>query len=786
MKYILVTGGVISGIGKGIISSSIGTILRSYGFRVTSIKIDPYINIDAGTFSPYEHGEVFVLDDGGEVDLDLGNYERFLDITLHRDNNITAGKIYRSVIDKERRGDYLGKTVQVVPHITDAIQEWVERVACISVDDDKTTPDICIVELGGTIGDIESMPFVEAFRQFQFRVKRDNFCLVHVSLVPQPNATKEHKTKPTQHSVKELRGHGLSPDLIICRCETQMPLAAKEKVAMFCQVEKEHVICIPDVNTLYRVPVLLQETGVFNFLSTRLGLTLKCNYDQSMMIKWRELIERSERQLEEVVIALVGKYTALEDAYASVLKALNHAALFCNRKLNIRFVHASDLEANRKKEDPVKYHEAWQQLCSAHGVIVPGGFGSRGVEGKIAAIEWARTQSKPFLGICLGLQCAVIEFARHVLQYKGANSSEFDKVEHQVVIEMPEHNTGTMGGTMRLGRRTTHFVTDDSILKKLYGNVDTIDERHRHRYEVNPKYVEEFEKAGMKFVGHSDDNQRMEILELDNHPYFVAVQYHPEYISRPLKPTAPYLGLIWAACGELKNVLTHVTKAPTTPDIAELALCSIATPLSYYTIFFKIKNEKPVEEEGEQRPGKIGVLSFCQSGDITGQESLFFLWLLSCTKKLFYWIVKYIDFATNENLKKHTDLQNEVNDRICKQQVSAKISTHGLSFISGNLVYDARQPEEKGLVPLGEGPKIVSAREFYNDLCEKAERERRSNRKNKSSNYHKDIGDDIQMSEFALQKNVPLGPADLNLLATVGPRTIHVYDKLCVVVLSNK
>ncbi|CAF3779268.1 unnamed protein product [Rotaria magnacalcarata] len=278
--------------------------------------------------------------------------------------------------------------------------------------------------------------------------------------------------------------------------------------------------------------------------------------------------ETTERQLDEVSIALVGKYTALEDAYASVIKALNHAALFCNRKLKVLFVHATDLEANTQKDDPVKYHEAWQQLCSAHGVLVPGGFGSRGIEGKIAAIEWARTQSKPFLGICLGLQCAVIEFARHVLLYKDANSSEFDKCEHQVVVEMPEHNPGVMGGTMRLGRRTTHFVSDDSIVKKLYGNVESVDERHRHRYEVNPLYIDAFEQAGLKFVGRSDDNERMEILELENHPYFVAVQYHPEYISRPLKPSAPYLGLIWAACGELKNVLAHLTKQSSSIDIA--------------------------------------------------------------------------------------------------------------------------------------------------------------------------------------------------------------------------
>ncbi|CAF3635703.1 unnamed protein product [Adineta steineri] len=298
-------------------------------------------------------------------------------------------------------------------------------------------------------------------------------------------------------------------------------------------------------------------------------------------MKRNDYLHIIERQLDEVTIALVGKYTALEDAYASVLKALNHAALFCNRKLKILFIHASDLEANTQKDDPVKYHEAWQQLCSAHGVLVPGGFGARGIEGKIAAIEWARTQSKPFLGICLGLQCAVIEFARHVLHYKDAHSAEFDKCEHQVVIEMPEHNPGNMGGTMRLGRRTTHFVNDESIVKKLYGNKASVDERHRHRYEVNPAYIEECEKAGLKFVGRSDDNERMEILELENHPYFVAVQYHPEYISRPLKPSAPYLGLIWAACGELKNVLSHVAKEQSPTDISAKS----PSPFSHVNLF---------------------------------------------------------------------------------------------------------------------------------------------------------------------------------------------------------
>ncbi|XP_059996372.1 CTP synthase 1 isoform X8 [Lagenorhynchus albirostris] len=418
MKYILVTGGVISGIGKGIIASSVGTILKSCGLHVTSIKIDPYINIDAGTFSPYEHGEVFVLDDGGEVDLDLGNYERFLDIRLTKDNNLTTGKIYQYVINKERKGDYLGKTVQVVPHITDAIQEWVMRQALIPVDEDGLEPQVCVIELGGTVGDIESMPFIEAFRQFQFKVKRENFCNIHVSLVPQPSSTGEQKTKPTQNSVRELRGLGLSPDLVVCRCSNPLDTSVKEKISMFCHVEPEQVICVHDVSSIYRVPLLLEEQGVVDYFLRRLDLPIE-RQPRKMLMKWKEMADRYDRLLETCSIALVGKYTKFSDSYASVIKALEHSALAINHKLEIKYIDSTDLEPSTLQEEPVRYHEAWQKLCSAHGVLVPGGFGVRGTEGKIQAISWARKQKKPFLGVCLGMQLAVVEFSRNVLGWQG-------------------------------------------------------------------------------------------------------------------------------------------------------------------------------------------------------------------------------------------------------------------------------------------------------------------------------------------------------------------------------
>ncbi|XP_078218331.1 CTP synthase 2 isoform X2 [Callithrix jacchus] len=527
MKYILVTGGVISGIGKGIIASSIGTILKSCGLRVTAIKIDPYINIDAGTFSPYEHGEVFVLNDGGEVDLDLGNYERFLDISLYKDNNITTGKIYHHVINKERHGDYLGKTVQVVPHITDAVQEWVMNQAKVPVDGNKE-PQICVIELGGTIGDIEGMPFVEAFRQFQFKAKRENFCNIHVSLVPQLEATGEQKTKPTQNSVRALRGLGLSPDL---------------------------VICIHDVSSTYRVPVLLEEQGIVKHFKERLRLPIR-DSSSNLLFKWRNMAERYERLQKTCSIALVGKYTKLRDCYASVFKALEHSALAINHKLNLMYIDSIDLEAVTEAEDPVRYHEAWQKLCKADGILVPGGFGVRGTMGKLQAISWARTKKIPFLGVCLGMQLAVIEFARNCLNLKDADSTEFrPDAPVPLVIDMPEHNPGDLGGTMRLGLRRTVFKTENSVLRKLYGGVPFIEERHRHRYEVNPNMINEFGENDLKFVGQDIDGQRMEIIELANHPYFVGVQFHPEFTSRPMKPSPPYLGLLLAATGNLNAYL---------------------------------------------------------------------------------------------------------------------------------------------------------------------------------------------------------------------------------------
>uniref|UniRef100_A0AAV2MAR1 CTP synthase n=1 Tax=Knipowitschia caucasica TaxID=637954 RepID=A0AAV2MAR1_KNICA len=500
MKYILVTGGVISGIGKGIIASSVGTLLKSCGLHVTAIKIDPYINIDAGTFSPYEHGEVFVLDDGGEVDLDLGNYERFLDIRLTRDNNLTTGKIYQSVITKERRGDYLGKTVQVVPHITDAIQEWVMKQAKVSVDSDGVEPQVCVVELGGTVGDIESMPFIEAFRQFQFKVKRENFCNIHVSLVPQ-------------------------------------------------------VICVQDVTSVYRVPLLLEKQGVVSYFCERLNLPVEMK-PLRILSKWKEMSDRSDRLLECVSIALVGKYTKLSDSYTSVIKALEHSALAINHKLQVKYIDSADLELSTQTDDPVKYHEAWQHLCSAQGVLVPGGFGVRGTEGKMLAINWARKQNKPFLGVCLGMQLAVCEFARNVLGWEDANSTEFNpETKHPVVIDMPEHNSGQMGGTMRLGKRRTIFTSANGVMRKLYGNVEHVDERHRHRFEVNRELKHHFENKGFQFVGQDVNGERMEVIELDDHCYFVGVQYHPEFTSRPINPSPPYFGLLLAAAGKLQSYM---------------------------------------------------------------------------------------------------------------------------------------------------------------------------------------------------------------------------------------
>ncbi|AET41015.1 CTP synthase Ecym_7167 [Eremothecium cymbalariae DBVPG len=566
MKYVVVSGGVISGIGKGVLASSTGMLLKTLGLKVTSIKIDPYMNLDAGTMSPLEHGECFVLNDGGETDLDLGNYERYLGVTLTKDHNITTGKVYSHVIAKERRGDYLGKTVQVVPHLTNAIQDWIERVSRIPVDDSAMEPDVCIIELGGTVGDIESAPFVEALRQFQFRVGRENFALIHVSLVPVIHG--EQKTKPTQAAIKDLRSLGLTPDMIACRCSETLDKPTIEKIAMFCHVGPEQVVNVHDVASTYHVPLLLLEQRMIDYLAERLKLSdISLNVEDKqrgdkLLARWRRLTTSIDESFETVKIALVGKYINLKDSYLSVIKALEHSSMRCQKKLEIVWVDASYLEPQANEADKQHFHKAWKDVSSADGILVPGGFGTRGTEGMISAAKWARENNVPYLGVCLGLQIATIEFVRNVLNIEGATSSEFypeTPEDKQVVVYMPEIDKENMGGTMRLGLRPTTFQHDTewSKIRKLYGNAATVEERHRHRYEINPKLIPELEKKGLMFVGRDDTGQRCEIFELKNHPYYVATQYHPEYMSKVLDPSQPFLGLVAASAGVLQDFLAE-------------------------------------------------------------------------------------------------------------------------------------------------------------------------------------------------------------------------------------
>ena len=545
MKYVVVTGGVLSGLGKGVTASSIGVLLKSAGLRVTSIKIDPYLNSDAGTMSPFEHGEVFVLDDGGEVDLDLGNYERFLDVALTRDNNITTGKVYAKVIEKERRGDYLGKTVQVVPHITNEIQDWIEAVAHVPADGTSSTPDACVIELGGTVGDIESAPFIEALRQFQFRAGKGNVCFVHVSLVPVMGPVGEQKTKPTQHTVKELRGLGIIPDILVCRSENPLDTETKSKLAAFCHVGEDAVVSAHDVSNLYQIPISLHKQSVLRMVSNNLGFNIPNSLP--MLDEWKEMADKVDMLEDEVRIAMVGKYTGLSDSYLSVIKALQHSAFAVNRKLIIDWIESTNL-------DPIErtpmYDDAWTILKAADGILVPGGFGNRGVEGKIAAANYARVNNVPYLGVCLGLQIATIEFCRNVLGLDGANSAEFDEsAPVQAVVFMPEISKTHMGGTMRLGTKPTPFLVDDCKVRRLYGGAGHVDERHRHRYEVNPELIESIEAAGLIYVGKDETGERCEIMELEGHPYYVGTQYHPEFKSRPNRPSPPFLGLLKASCG---------------------------------------------------------------------------------------------------------------------------------------------------------------------------------------------------------------------------------------------
>jgi CTP synthase len=576
MKYVVVTGGVVSGLGKGITISSIGRVLKSSGLRVTSIKIDPYLNVDAGTMSPFEHGETFVLDDGGETDLDLGNYERFLDITLSARHNITTGKVYKEVIHQERRGDYLGKTVQIVPHLTDLVQGWIEDVAKVPVDGSGLEPDVCLVEVGGTVGDIESMVFLEALRQFQFSVGRENMVLVHVSLVPVLGSVGEQKTKPTQHTVKELRSIGLFPDVIVCRSSEMLSLSTRQKLSIMCQVQSGNVLSVHDVSNIYHVPLILVEQGIHKIIRNQLGLTNMA--EEPNLASWRLMAESVDDATQKVDIVIVGKYTGLSDSYLSVIKSLTHAGIHLNVDVNIVWIEASDLEEGTRSTNPEKYDEAWETLKNAAGMVVPGGFGVRGVEGKVAAAKYARESKKPYLGICLGFQVMVIEYARNVLGLKNAHSTEFDEATtNPVVMFMPEVSREAMGGTMRLGSRATVLSPSlpesavgaankgkvNSLASALYGfsglqnaTPGQIYERHRHRYEVNPEVVDKIEAAGLIFTGRDDTGVRMEIAELPTaqHPYYIGAQFHPEFKSRPNRPSPVFFGLVAVASGKSEQL----------------------------------------------------------------------------------------------------------------------------------------------------------------------------------------------------------------------------------------
>ena len=534
MKYIFVTGGVISGLGKGITASSIGRLLKSRGLKVTAVKIDPYLNIDAGTMNPFEHGEVFVLEDGAEADLDLGNYERYLDINLSKDHNITTGKVYKTVIEKERAGEYLGKTVQIIPHITNEIKRRIKTVA------EASGADVCIVELGGTVGDIEAMPFLEAVRQMNTEMGRGQHCLfVHITLVPVMGTVGEPKTKPTQHSVKELRSIGIQPDVIVARSTKPLDYSIRRKISLFCDVALEAVVSTPDAKSIYEVPIILEEQGLTDYILKRLSIVAP----EKDLVEWREFLDRILYSHESVSIAVVGKYTDLADAYLSHLEAFHHAGAELKTKVDVRYF---DSELVEKNGIP-------QELAGCDGILIPGGFGSRGIEGKILTARFARERGIPFLGVCLGFQIATIEIARNVLKLPGANSTEIAPDCGNPVIDILPEQKGVLakGGTMRLGAQKV-LVKEGSIAHKLYGTTEIM-ERHRHRYEVNPEYIDSLEGAGWKFSGRSDDGVKMEIGELEGHPFYVASQFHPEFKSRPQRPSPLHLGLIKAAMEHKKK-----------------------------------------------------------------------------------------------------------------------------------------------------------------------------------------------------------------------------------------
>ncbi|MEX5218638.1 MAG: CTP synthase [Nitrospiraceae bacterium] len=524
-KFIFVTGGVVSSLGKGLASASIGNLLESRGLKITFLKLDPYINVDPGTMNPYQHGEVFVTDDGAETDLDLGHYERYTSLTLTRENNYTTGRIYNSVITKERRGDYLGGTVQVVPHITDEIKQCVIRVA--------DGMDVTIVEIGGTVGDIESLPFLEAIRQIPYDVGRENVLYVHLTLVPYIGASGELKTKPTQHSVNKLREIGIQPNILLCRTDRYLPPDLKAKIALFCNVEKDAVITAKDVETVYEVPIVFRKEGLDDLIVRMLHL----DTGPPNLREWDAMVQKIKHPKHEVSVALVGKYAGLKECYKSLAEALVHGGIDHETQVNVHWLESEDIE--RQGTERV--------LREMDGILVPGGFGVRGVEGKIDAIRYARERHIPYLGLCLGMQCAVIEFARHVAGLKGANSSEFDPDCSDPVIDLMAGQQGVKekGGTMRLGAYGCKLA-GGTLAQKSYG-VSEVTERHRHRYEFNNAYREELTQKGLVLSGISPDDRLVEIVELPTHPWFLATQFHPEFNSRPHRPHPLFSGFVGAA-----------------------------------------------------------------------------------------------------------------------------------------------------------------------------------------------------------------------------------------------
>ena len=515
-KFVFVTGGVVSSLGKGIAAASLAAILESRGLKVTMIKLDPYINVDPGTMSPFQHGEVFVTEDGAETDLDLGHYERFISTKMHKTNNFTTGQIYESVLHKERHGEYLGKTVQVIPNITNEIQEFILRGVRNSLDGH---PDVAVIEIGGTVGDIEGLPFLEAIRQLRSELGRDNCLYIHLTLVPYLRSAGEHKTKPTQHSVKELRSIGIQPDIILCRCEEPVPADLRAKIALFCNVPPERVISNETAPILYEVPLMLEEAGLAKAVCEVLGLP----FSKPHLEEWRAMVERAKCPAGRLEIALVGKYVALHDAYISVVEALTHGGIENGVQVDVRWVDSEDINDSNAAE----------LLAGCAGIIVPGGFGNRGIEGMISAVCWARENQVPYLGICLGMQMAVVEFARHVAGLADAHSSELAATAHPVIDLMPDQQGITdKGGTMRLGAYPCYITTHDTRAYQAYGAED-ISERHRHRYEFNNDFRSLLTEKGLVLSGLSPDGKLVEMVELPDHPWFLAVQFHPEFKSRP-------------------------------------------------------------------------------------------------------------------------------------------------------------------------------------------------------------------------------------------------------------